>query len=199
MSDEQRKLMMLAYEQEREDERSFWTSTSTLLLSALGVVLLLTAGTSKDNWGLWVAAPFLSAPLLAFYLHQGAIGARRRTYMTALEIELSSGAEGLTVLGESVRPLAGSGYTWTMNTFEPKRAAGLTAAALFLLINSVPFALLGAVFMTAVYRLHHTHPTAYSWTFWGGLAVYIVIIIPGLWMQGTKSQKASWALCDNTP
>lgn len=90
MADDSRLQKLLhAYDLEPQDERGYWTTTSTLMLTALAALLTVALVAKSPPWGVWIAVPFVAVALGAYHVQQSAIGVRRRWYMEALEQALN--------------------------------------------------------------------------------------------------------------
>lgn len=164
VQDHRFELLKLAYEQERQEERQFWTQTITYYVAAITALsaVVITAG-DRAPWGTWILAPVLTAALMSFYVQQGAIGGRRRLYMNALELALSNGQGSVAVEGgPSIRPLANNSLTWYFTTVETKRTRP-AAIFLFVLVNLFPIVLSGTIVVASIYHLAHGHHVAAAW------------------------------------
>ena len=161
---------MLAYDQERQDERTSWWTIATLLLTALAaLVALVMVPLDEGAWGIWAVTPLLANVLLSFYVYQTAIGARRRLYMEALESELSTDESGLTIGDtDNVRILAYKRYSWSLTAFGKDQAPEWSARALYSMTTSIPPLMLVCAEFTCVWRLWSAGHT--GWAVATGLA-----------------------------
>jgi hypothetical protein len=198
--DARREKLLRAYDLERQDERVFWSTTSTLMLTALAAVVTLTIIAQPRTWGVWVAAPFISQFIAAYYVYQAAIGARRRWYMEALERELSTNEASLTVDKNDipVRLFAYNRYSWSLNTFEGRYAAGPWAIVLFGMINTIIGLLLGSVIVVALANLRADHPLAFALTLTGTIFMLTLLTIADIVLLGEASRNATWTKGDMT-
>ncbi|MGI5457997.1 hypothetical protein ACQEWB_33445 [Streptomyces sp. CA-249302] len=203
-SDARLQKLLHAYDLERQDERGYWTTTSALMLTALSALLTVTLVAKSPPWGMWIAVPFIAFALGAYHVQQSAIGARRRWYMEALEVELSKGEWALVVDERvetdrkvfepaEIRPFANNGYTWSLATNDPERAAGVAAICIF--VGSVlgPALLIAGAVAVSLFRIVDSGHPCVAW----GVGIPVVLLLAALiWTMFTlttrESRQKSW-------
>jgi hypothetical protein len=192
--DARREKLLRAYDLERQDERAFWSTTSTLMLTALAAVVTLTIIAQPREWGVWVAAPFIGEFIATYYVYQAAIGSRRRWYMEALEQELSKDETPLTIDKDNipVRLFVYNCYSWSLNTFEASYAAGRCAILLFIAINLVVVLLLGSVIIVSLASLYADHTLAFFLTLIGSAIGLILLANSNRILLGKASRNETW-------
>ncbi len=168
-SEQRRELLLRAYDQERQDERAYWTSIPTLVLSALTITVTATVVVPSNLWGVWVVAPFLAIGIFSVWVQQSAVGARRRWYMEALEDELS-GDDKIEIdqayvkksrkdtplqvrTRTRVRILFSNRYSWSLAANTSDLAKQKTAIVLFVLTFGTPGVIPALVVGGGVWRL----------------------------------------------
>jgi hypothetical protein len=172
-------LACVMYEQERQDERAFFSSTAGLLVGGLSVVAAVVGAVGTNHWQFFVIGPGLTASLYAYFAHQTVIGARRRVYMAALErfLQEESGAGMLRLpTSASIVPLAGfSQYSWTANTFE--KFATWPSKILFASVNAYPLALALTVPTVSVIRLANGSHSKWLWAVGIIIGTQLIVIL----------------------
>jgi hypothetical protein len=196
--------LIQAYDQERQDERTYWWTTSTLMIAALAAVLALTTAPLGDNaWGVWVVTPLFSNLILAYHVHQSAMGARRRLYLEAIERELSKGEQALEIDSgaavSDIRPMAYNRYSWSLASNQKTVAPQWLARLFFRAMTFIPLFLLLCVEVTSVWRLAEGHRL---WAIFVGLlsAAMTAFLVYSLWkLTDDWSRKKSWSTAPPIP
>lgn len=178
--DHRREILLRAYDLERQDERGYWTTIPTLVLSALTITATLTAIAPPSTWQAWIVAPVLAVGIFSFWVQQSAVGARRRWYLEALEYELS-GEDELLIDQEfeekskgrqrrSIRILFSNRYSWSLAANTGDIAKSWLAKGLFALTFATPGLILAVVIAVSVVKLWSDH---HVWSI-------VVLIVAGL-------------------
>jgi hypothetical protein len=190
--------LLRVYDQERQDERAYWWTTSTLMVGALAAVLVLvTAPVSAKVWGIWIVAPLFTNLVFAYHVNQSAIGVRRRVYLEALERELCIDEAPLEVdsrhAASLIRPMAYNRYSWSLASNQSEIAPQLLARFLFRAMVLVPLAILVSVEVTSVLRLLDRHST---WALIVAIVSWVLTMFLALsfWKLGDdRSRRISWS------
>lgn len=77
--------LLHAYDLERQDERAYWSTAATVMLTALTALLTVALIAKNAPWQVWMAVPIAAFVVGAYLVQQSAVGARQRWYMEALE------------------------------------------------------------------------------------------------------------------
>ena len=151
--------LVMAYEQERADERAYWNATTVLYLGGLTVVAALTASSlTLSSWA-WAALPLVLWPLIVYFMHQAVIGGFRRNLLFALEEAISSNRRPLTVNGVLIPDVPYSRYAWGMTTYDTSWA-DFGAKCLFMMANAMPVILSVTIITVAAIRVWASSPLA---------------------------------------
>ncbi|XUL89233.1 hypothetical protein ACQ86D_23460 [Streptomyces galilaeus] len=188
---EQRELYLKAYDMERQDERAFWSTTVTYMGAAATILVTVTIVARPSAWGVWAVTPIVGLAFLAYYSQQACIGARRRTYMEALEERLCEGMSDIVVDGKPVRALVYNRYTWFFNAREPVNSVGV-ARVFFYAIIAIPQFLFAILLFTSCWRLWDEHRwIALAVGIIGFVLALLITIIAG-YLAGEESRQTTW-------
>jgi arginine exporter protein ArgO len=183
--------LLLAYSQERDDERAYWTDTAFLILTIVGSLTALGALASNIPWFAWVAVPVGATMLLVFHVQQWQLGAMRRARMDALEIELSEGEPGLLLkIGSesvTVRLFPFNRITLVLASGNRSDSPMRTARVMFRITSLVPVVALIAFDVLAVWELSQGEHR--RWAFIAGaLAIACGVTVVTFW-RGVHRQE----------
>lgn len=177
MTSDDADLARYMYSLERDDERVFWGSLSSLILGSLTLIAGAAIVLDSLPTTAYYLLPFIPVPAVCFYLHQGVVGARRREYMVALEHAIASGtttcievsgvhrraARGRSATRQLERiPLvAHQRYAWRLTAIDPD-AATLSSRLLLIVMSLSPALLLAATLAASCVRVWNDgqHPGA---------------------------------------
>jgi len=183
--------LVMAYEQERADERAYWSTTTVLLLGGLTVVAALAASSlTLSSWA-WAALPLIVWPLVVYFAHQAVIGGCRRNLLFALEEAISTQRRPLTVNGELVLDVPYSRYAWGMTTFD-KPWADSNARVLFAMANLAPVILSVIIIAVAAIRVWVSSPLAAIVSIFLSTLLYGSLLYVSLKLLSPKNVKAIW-------
>lgn len=199
-NDEARRQKLLhAYDQERQDERAYWSTAATIMLTALTLLVAAALTAKSVPWAVWIVVPFAAFAIGAYNVQQSAIGARRRWYMEALEIELSRNEEPLLIDKEEmpVRIMLNNRYTWSLASLgkEKDESAGPWAIGIFVANIISPILLVSGVVGLSIYRIVDSGHTVVA----SIIGIVLIILLFFLFwsmlvLTDAGSRDASWKL-----